>query len=71
MLTKNNDGIGGIGGGGDEWPHVRMLEFTSLLEGNEMGYGRSGNAGMSAGYKQTVGFLNGKVLCPLLRCMVI
>ena len=71
MLTKNDDGIGSIGGGGDEWPHVRMLEFTSLLEGNGIGYGRSGDTGVSAGYNRTVGFLNGEVLCPSPRCMGI
>jgi hypothetical protein len=69
MLTKNDNGIGGIGGGGDKWPHVWMSEFASLLEGNRMGYGRSGNAGVSAGYDRTVGFLNGEVLCPSPRCM--
>ncbi len=69
MLTKNDNGIGGIGGGGDEWPHVWMSEFASLLEGNGMGYGRSGNASVSAGYNRTVGFLNGGVLCPSPPCM--
>ncbi len=69
MLTKNNDGIGGIGGGGDEWTHVWMLEFASLLEGNAMGNGQSGNAGVSMGYNRMVGFLNGEVLCPLPHCM--
>jgi hypothetical protein len=39
MLTKNNDGIGGIGGGGDKRPHVWMPDFASLLKGNGMGYG--------------------------------
>ncbi len=69
MLTENNGGIGSIGGGGDERPRMWMLEFVSLLEGNGMGYGRSGNAGVSAGYNRMVGFLNGEVLCPLPRCM--
>ncbi len=69
MLTKNDDGIGGIGGGGDERPHVWMWEFASLLEGNRMGYGRSGDAGESAGYDRMVGFLKGKVLCLSPRCM--
>ncbi len=69
MLTKNNDGIGAIGGGGDERPHLWMLEFASLLKGNGMGYSRSSNAGVSAGYDRTVGFLNGDVLYPLLCCM--
>jgi hypothetical protein len=69
VLTKNDDGIGGIGGGRDERPHVWMSAFASLLEGNGMRYGRSGNAGVSAGYDRTVGFLNGEVLCPSPRCM--
>jgi hypothetical protein len=38
MLTKNDNGIGGIGGGGDKQPHVWMSEFASLLKGNRMGY---------------------------------
>jgi hypothetical protein len=71
MLTKNNNGIGSIGGGGDKRPHVWMSEYASLLEGNGMGYGQSGNAGVSAGYSWTVGFLNGGVLCPLPHCMGI
>jgi hypothetical protein len=71
MLTKNGDGIGSIGGGGDKRPHVWILEFASLLEGNGMGYGRSGNDGMSVVYNRTVGFLNSEVLCPLPCCMVI
>ncbi len=71
MLTMNDDGIGSIGGGGDKRPHVWMLEFASLLEGNGVGYGQSGNAGMSAGYERTVGFLNGEVLCPSPCCMGI
>jgi hypothetical protein len=69
MLTKSNNGIGGIGGGGDEQPHMWMLEFASLLKGNGMGYGRSGNVGVSARYNRTMGFLNGEVLCPLPHCM--
>jgi hypothetical protein len=36
-----------------------------------MGYGQSGDAGMSVGYNRTVGFLNGEVLCPSLRFMGI
>jgi hypothetical protein len=71
MLTKNDDGISGIGSGRDKRPHVWMSEFASLLEGNGMGYSQSGNAGMSAGYDQTVEFLNGEVLCPLPHCMGI
>ena len=71
MLTKNDDGIGSIGGGGDERPHVWMSEFVSLLEGNEMGYGQSGNASVSMGYNRMVRFLNGEVLCPLPHCMGI
>ncbi len=57
MLTKNDDGIGGIGGGRDKQPHVWMWEFASLPEGNGMGYGRSGDAGVSAGYDCMVRFL--------------
>jgi hypothetical protein len=60
-----------LGGSGDKRPDVWMTEFASLLKGNGMGYGRSGNAGVSAGYDPTVGFLNGEVLCPLLHCMGI
>ncbi len=71
MLTKNDNGIGSIGGGEDERPHVWMSEFTSLIEGNGMGYSQSGNAGVSAGYDRTVGFPNGEVLCPLPCCMGI
>jgi hypothetical protein len=69
VLTRNDDGIGGIGGGGGELPHVWMSEFASLLEGNGMGHGRSGDAGVSAGYDRTVEFLNSEVLCPSPRCM--
>jgi hypothetical protein len=48
-----------------------MSEFVSLLEGNEMGYGQSGNASVSMGYNRMVRFLNGEVLCPLPHCMGI
>jgi hypothetical protein len=71
MLTKNDNRIGGIGGGRDERPHVWMSEFASLFEGNGMGYSQSGDAGVSAGYDRTVGFLNGEVLCPSPDCMGI
>ncbi len=71
MLPKNNDGIGGIGGGGNKRPHVWMSEFASLLKGNRMGYGQSSKAGVSAGYDRTVGFLNDEVLCPSPCCMGI
>ncbi len=69
MLTKNSNKIGSIGGGGDERPYVWLLEFASLLAGNGIGYGQYGDAGMSAGYNWTVGFLNSEVLCLLPHCM--
>ena len=48
-----------------------MSEFASLLEGNGMGYGRSGDSGVSSGYDRTMGFINDKILCPSPFCMGI
>ena len=65
LLTKNGDELGG----GGKQPHAWMSEFMSLLERNGMGYGQSGDTGVSSGYDSTMGFINDKILCPSPRCM--
>mmetsp|Transcript_33245 Transcript_33245/g.63440 ORF Transcript_33245/g.63440 Transcript_33245/m.63440 type:complete len:691 (-) Transcript_33245:793-2865(-) len=43
-------------------------KLISLLEETGMGYGQSGDASVSEGYDQSVGFLNDRVLCPPPHC---
>lgn len=48
-----------------------ITEFTTLLEGSQMGYGQSGDAGVSAGYDETYGFITDDILCPSPHCFAI
>ncbi|KAL7533398.1 hypothetical protein ACHAWF_004481 [Thalassiosira exigua] len=43
-------------------------KFAARLEGSGMGYGASGDAGVSAGYDQTSGFVTDAQMCPPPRC---
>ena len=45
-----------------------ISKFNSLLERKQMGYGKSKDASVNAGYDQTKGFIYDDILCPPPNC---